>query len=133
MNSARLGRGVVCADFDRDGDIDIFLWANEGNNAGSLYRNDTSDNNYLVVDLRGLPPNTAAAGARILATVGNVTQMREVSIGSNFISQNPTEQHFGVGQAPQIDSLTIEWPDGVTSDLGIVQANQRIVVDHPGL
>jgi len=127
------GRGVVCADFDRDGDIDIFLWANEGNNAGSLYRNDTSDNNYLVVKLRGLPPNTAAAGARIRATVGNVTQMREVSIGSNFISQNPTEQHFGVGQAPQIDSLTIEWPDGLTSDLGIVQANQRIVVDHPGL
>jgi len=127
------GRGVVCADFDRDGDIDIFLWANEGNNAGSLFRNDTSENNYLIVKLRGLPPNTAAAGARIRATVGNVTQMREVSIGSNFISQNPTEQHFGVGQAPQIDSLIIEWPDGLTSDLGIVQANQRIVIDHPGL
>ncbi|MCH7637643.1 MAG: CRTAC1 family protein, partial [Proteobacteria bacterium] len=122
------GRGVVCADFDRDGDIDIFLWSNnEGVNAGSLYRNDTSDNNYVDVKLRGLPPNTAAAGARIRATVGNVTQMREVSIGSNFISQNPTEQHFGIGQAPQIDSLVIEWPDGVTSDLGIVQANQRIV------
>ncbi len=127
------GRGVVCADFDRDGDIDIFLWSNEGVNAGSLYRNDTSENNYLIVKLRGLPPNTAAAGARIHAAIGNVTQMREVSIGSNFISQNPTEQHFGVGQAPQIDSLIIEWPDGLTSDLGIVQANQRIVVDHPGL
>jgi len=127
------GRGAVCADFDRDGDIDIFLWANEGPNAGRLFRNDGSENNYLVVKLRGLPPNTEAAGARIRATVGNETQLREISIGSNYISQNPTEQHFGIGVAPQVDSLVVEWPDGTMSDMGIVQGNQRIVIDHPGL
>jgi len=59
--------------------------------------------------------------------------LREISIGSNFISQNPTEQHFGLGNAPQVDSLVVEWPDGTMSDVGIVQANQRIVIDHPGL
>ncbi len=127
------GRGAVCADFDRDGDIDIFLWGNEGPNAGRLFRNDESENNYLFVKLRGLPPNTEAAGARIRATIGNETQLREISIGSNFISQNPTEQHFGLGNAPQVDSLVVEWPDGTMSDVGIVQANQRIVIDHPGL
>lgn len=127
------GRGVVCADFDRDGDIDIFLWGNEGPNAGRLFRNDASGNNYVTIKLRGLPPNTAAAGARIRATVGNVSQLREISIGNNFISQNPTEQHFGIGIAPQIDSLIVEWPDGEQSNLQIVQANQHIVVNHPGL
>ena len=127
------GRGAVCADFDRDGDIDIFLWGNEGPNAGRLFRNDESENNYLFVKLRGLPPNTEAAGARIRATIGNETQLREISIGSNFISQNPTEQHFGLGNAPQVDSLVVEWPDGTMSNVGIVQANQRIVIDHPGL
>ncbi len=127
------GRGAVCADFDRDGDIDIFLWSNEGSNGGSLFRNDASQNNYLIVKLRGLPPNTAAAGARIHATVGNSTQRRDVMLGSNFISQNPVDQHFGIGNAPQVDSLIVEWPDGATSDLGVVQANQSIVVVHPGL
>ncbi len=125
------GRGVVCADFDRDGDVDIFLWANEGNNAAALYRNDSIGNNYLVVKLRGAAPNTAAAGARINATVGGSTMMREVTLGSNFISQNPTEQYFGIGNAAQIDKLLIRWPDGSTTDLGVVPANQRIVVDQP--
>ena len=127
------GHGAVCADFDRDGDLDIFLWGNEGPNSGILFRNDVTGNNYVTVKLRGLPPNTAAAGARIRATVGNVTQQRELSIGSNYISQAPMEQHFGLGNASQVDQLVVEWPDGKQSDLAIVQANQRIVVDHPDL
>jgi len=127
------GRGVVCADFDRDGDVDIFLWGNEGGNSARFFRNDESENNYLTVKLRGLPPNTEASGARIRAVVGDVEQLREVSIGSNFISQNPTEQYIGIGIAAQVDSLIVEWSDGLVSDLSIVPANQRIVVDHPGL
>jgi hypothetical protein len=127
------GRGAVCADFDQDGDLDIFLWGNEGPNSGILFRNDVSGNNYLVVKLNGLAPNTAAAGARIRATVGAVTQQRDLSIGSNYVSQNPMEQHFGLGSASQVDQLTITWPDGKQSDLGIVPANQRLVVDHPDL
>jgi hypothetical protein len=127
------GRGAVCADFDQDGDIDIFLWSNEESNGASLFRNDTNENNYLIVKLRGLPPNTAAAGARILVTTNTTTMLRDVMLGSNFISQNPTEQHFGIGTAPQVDSLVIEWPDGAVSNVGITQANQAIVVDHPAL
>jgi hypothetical protein len=127
------GRGAVCADFDSDGDIDIFLWSNDGPSGGTLFRNDTSDNNYLIVKLRGVPPNTAAAGARILATANGTTMLREVMLGSNFISQNPTDQHFGIGTASQVDSLIIEWPDGAVSNVGITQANQAIEIDHPAL
>lgn len=125
------GRGAVCGDFDSDGDVDIFLWANEGSNGGGLYRNDSSGNNYLVVTLRGKAPNTAAAGARITATVGDTTMLREVTIASNYISQVPTEQYFGTGQSAQVDSLAVRWPDGTTTDFGVVQANQRIILEQP--
>jgi hypothetical protein len=127
------GRGAVCGDLDQDGDIDIFLWGNEGSNGGIFFRNDLSSGNYLIVELNGMPPNTRAAGARIRATVGAVTQQRDLSIGSNYVSQNPMEQHFGLGSATQVDQLVVTWPDGKETDLGIVQANQRIVVDHPDL
>lgn len=127
------GRGVVCADFDRDGDVDVFLWSSQGATAGRLFRNAERVNNYLRIKLRGTSPNTEAAGARIHATVGTVTQMREISIASNFISQNPTEQVFGLGNASQVDMLSVEWPDGQVSNLGIVQANQTMTIDHPDL
>lgn len=133
LDDEEQGRGVVCADFDNDGDIDIFLWHQNQTNSGSLFRNDTAGNNYLSVRLVGLPPNTQAAGARLWATAGSVTQMREIVIGSNFISQNPTTQIFGLGTAALIDELRIEWPDGRTSSLGITAAGQHIVVTHPDL
>lgn len=133
MLDSKQGRGVVCADFDSDGDVDIFLWSSDASNGASLFRNDTNDGNYLTVSLRGLPPNTAASGARVHATVGGITQMREISIGSNFVSQNDTTLHFGLAAAPQVDALQIEWPDGAQSDLGIVSANQQLLILHPGL
>ena len=87
----------------------------------------------MGVKLNGLPPNTQAAGARIRASIGDTTQMREIILGSNFISQNPADRIFGLGQAPQVDSLVIEWPDGEVTDFGIVQGNRRLVIDHPAL
>jgi hypothetical protein len=127
------GRGVVCADFDNDGDVDIFLWATEDTNGGMFFRNDASGHNYLKIKLNGVAPNTAATGARIRVTVGGTTQMREVSLNSNFVSQNPTDQIFGLATSSQADSVVIEWPDGQQTDLGSVQANQSLVVDHPNL
>ena len=127
------GRGVVCADFDNDGDVDIFLWINNDTIGGRLFRNDTSTNNFLRVKLNGLPPNTAATGARIKVTVGAITQMREISLNSNFVSQNPTDQVIGLGTSAQADSVIIEWPDGQLSDLGAIQANESLVINHPDL
>ena len=127
------GRGVVCADFDNDGDTDIFLWSKDDENGGRLFRNDSAGNNFVTVKLNGLPPNTQAAGARIRATIGETTRMREIILGSNFISQNPADQIFGLGQATQVDSLVIEWPDGEVTDFGIVQGNRHLVIDHPAL
>jgi len=131
LADAEQGRGVVCADFDNDGDIDIFLWHQNEDNAGTFFRNDATGNNFLSVRLDGLAPNTEATGARIMAEVNGVTQMREIVIGSNFISQNPTTQIFGLGSASQVDSLRIEWPDGLTTDMGVQQAGQFLVIDHP--
>ena len=127
------GRGVVCADFDNDGDVDIFQQHLSHEVAATLWRNDTDGNNFLSVKLKGAAPNTEAAGARITIDYGGVTQMREICIASNFVSQNPTVQTFGLGSAAQVDELTIQWPDGRYTVLTQVAAGQFITVDHPDL
>ena len=130
------GHGIVCGDFDNDGDVDIFQMHRNEVNAGTLWRNDLSGINYLRVKLNGRAPNTAAAGARITLTVNGEDQLREIMIGSNFTSQNPLVQVFGLGSYSQAN-LTVEWPpddqdpDGQTTTMNNVEANQLLTIEHP--
>ncbi len=133
LDDVEQGRGVVCADFDNDGDVDIFQLHRSRGVAATLWRNDTDSNNFLSVKLKGIAPNTEAAGARITITHGASTQMREISISSNFVSQNPTVQTFGLGSAAQVDQLNVQWPDGRLSVLSNIQAGQFMTIDHPDL
>ena len=124
------GHGIVCGDFDNDGDVDIFQMHRNGQNAGTLWRNDTAANNHLRVKLNGLAPNTAAAGARITVTANGESQLREIMIGSNFTSQNPLVQLFGLGNASQADVM-VEWPNGQTTTMNSEPAGQLLTLDHP--
>lgn len=133
LYDTRQGRGIVCADFDDDGDIDILQLHRGTVNSATLWRNDTNGNNFLKVKLHGLPPNTEATGARVFVTIGAVTQMREISISSNYVSQNPTIQTIGLGVATQVDQLRIEWPDGVETIMNDVAAGQLLELYHPSL
>ena len=122
----RQGRGVVCFDADRDGDIDIFI-SNNGA-APHFYMNQSEPGNYLEVVLRGPSPNTQGIGAFITITpsIGGV-QVREVRAGNNFVSHNPAEVHFGLGDATSVD-LSVRWPNGVVSQVSNVAANQLLVL-----
>ena len=133
LNDPYEGRGVVCADFDQDGDTDILLLHTSTSESATLWRNDTEGNNYLAVKLRGEAPNTGAVGARIRIQSGGREQMREVNLASNYASHNPTDQLFGLGAANRVDSLTVEWPDGSETFMQGIEVNQRLTLDHPRL
>ena len=127
------GYAAVCADFDNDGDIDVFQAHRNADNAATLWRNDTTGNRYLRVRLAGLPPNTEAAGARIRVSVGAKELLREIVIGSNYTSQNPTVQVFGLGSASMVDRIVVEWPDGRETMRAQVAAGQTLDLEHPDL
>ena len=131
LNDAEQGRGVVCADLDSDGDVDILLLHGNEDNAATLYRNDHSSNNYLGVRLRGKSPNSSAVGARIILDADGVEYLREVTLGNNFASHNPTLQTIGLGDAGQVDQLRVRWPDGEESSLQDVAVNQYVDIEHP--
>jgi hypothetical protein len=127
----------VCADFDHDGDIDILELTNAAPNSPRLWENRraAAGRNFLRVKLEGLPPNTEAAGARIIARIGDTEHMREIMIGSNFTSQNPTVQIFGLDSSTTVDELLVEWP-AIDSGSGPVQLgtllNGPIAASQPG-
>lgn len=130
----RSGKGMAVFDYDRDGDLDLFI----ANNADFpvLYRNDGGEaNDYLRIRLIGRQTNRDGIGARVfvLPTPDGTEQMREVSASSNYMSHNEMTSHFGLGSsAGIIHRVRVEWPrSGFATTLSDVAVNQTITVVEP--
>jgi tetratricopeptide (TPR) repeat protein len=111
------GHGVAFADFDNDGDLDVFAkmgGANPGDAFGNvLFQNPGFGNHWLGVKLIGQESNRSAIGARIKAEFDEAGKRRSVfrwvNSGGSF-GANPLRQHLGVGRAEKIARLEIYWP-----------------------
>ena len=127
LHDVEEGRGIVCSDLDRDGDVDILQLHKNETDAFTLWEN-RSSGNFLTVSLEGRFPNTQAVGAKISLKIGSKLMIREVRIGNNFASHNPAEAYFGLGDTQNVEELIIRWPDGTKTKLSSVTANQHLIV-----
>jgi hypothetical protein len=123
-----MGRGLVCFDYDKDGDVDLYT-ANY-NQAPKLFCNSGTSNHFVNIKLVEKSGNTQALGARIYVTTDGVEQMRELRAGSNYVSQNPVEAHFGLAQATTLERVRIVWPDGQESLLDDLSMDQFITISR---
>jgi hypothetical protein len=124
-----VGRGAAYADIDGDGDLDVLITANGGR--AKLLRNEGGNkNHWLRVQLRGdgVRTNRNAIGARVDLKTGSVVQRQQVMGGRSYLSQPERVLTFGLGEATQVDELTIEWPGGGTQTLRDIAADQVLQV-----
>jgi len=121
----RDGRGLAMADFDNDGDLDVYI-SNQGQD-GVLYRNDLGNrNHWLQVELTGTNCNRNAIGSRITVVCGRLSQIRELDGGNGDHSQCSHRLHFGLGQQEKVERLEIRWPTGYVERFEDVAADQRV-------
>jgi hypothetical protein len=129
------GHGVACGDWDRDGNVDLFVelgGATPGDRYHNvLFQNPGQGNNWLTVKLVGKKTNRAAIGARIkVVTAGPkpLTVHRHVSSGGSF-GGNPLQQTIGLGKAGRVTTLEVHWPTSRTTQVfRDVAVNQAIEV-----
>lgn len=121
-----MGRGVSCFDYDRDGDVDLYV-ANY-NQPPKLYCNQGQSGNFIQFKLSQNTMNSEALGARIYLEANGVSQFREIRSGNNFVSQNPAEAHFGLADAQTISNLRVVWPDGEETMIEDVNINQFVTI-----
>lgn len=125
--------GIVAADYNNDGFVDIFATIDHGSLPSTiaarnvLLRNDASSGNrYLKCKLTGVVSNTNAIGAAVRVRTGSQTQLRQIMPKTSTSSQESMVTHFGVGSTTTIDSIRINWPSGIIQRLANQSSNTTL-------
>jgi hypothetical protein len=125
---ARLHRGCVFADFDRDGRLDVAVTSMDG--PIELWWNRSPAQHWLQLRLEGTRSNRSAIGAQVAFKTAKRTQVRCVTSSVGYASSSDLTLHFGLGSETN-GALEIRWPSGAVQKLPDVAANQRLAIREP--
>lgn len=120
-------RALAAFDYDRDGDLDLLI-TNRSQPVRLFENRSTGQGHWLGLRLS---PDHLAIGATVRITIAGTTQRRDIIAGHSYLTGLPSEVHFGLGTATAVDSLEIEWADGLIENLGPVAGDQLLDVTRP--
>ncbi len=127
--------GCAFGDYDNDGFEDLAVATcryNSVDRPDLLYHNDGNSNNWITIKLVGTTTNKSAIGTKIRVKAiinGNpVWQMRELSAQTSYCGQNDLRPHFGLGNATNIDSIKVEWLNGIVEYYTNITTNRFITI-----
>lgn len=113
IDSMTDGRAGVFADFDNDGDLDVFVTTIQGQ-SHLLFRNNVGqDNNWLRVSVDGgreFGRDAFGTVVRVKTSAGTLTKIK--SGGSGFVSEHDPRLLFGLGKDERAESVEVTWPGG---------------------
>lgn len=116
---------TAMGDLDNDGDLDIVT--NNINSPAALYINKTNDKaSYIKIRIKYKAPNTNGIGTKVFSYQKGELQYKELYTVRGFQASSEPVIHFGYGEATQVDSLRIVWPDRTSQLMINVATNQTL-------
>lgn len=133
LQDTQSARGGVYADFDNDGDVD--LYTSHNNDLGQYLANESPKNHWLGLKLVGTKSNRDGVGAEVQLTTSTGSQIRSIVSGEGFLSDSDKRIIFGLGDETKIDRIIVNWPSGNKQTFRSVQADHywRVEENHDHL
>ncbi|MAO07552.1 MAG: hypothetical protein CL596_02435 [Alteromonas sp.] len=113
-------------DLDNDGDLDLVT--NNSNEPATIYENKSKDKSYLELNFQYEKGNIQGYGTKVYCYANETMQYKELYTVRGFQASSQPMIHFGLGNASQIDSLQIIWPNQTQQTLYKVETNQILTV-----
>lgn len=128
LGEPTFSNGAALGDLDNDGDLDVVV--NNMDNNAFLYQNLSIDQdlgNYIKVKAE---TGSSEAFARVILKDNGNTQLVETKRVRGYMSAHSPIAHFGIGQDDKIDTVRIEWPNGMVEEQYAVPANTTLVFNR---
>lgn len=116
------------ADFNADGFTDIIVLNEAPFNAQLLQNIPTVGNNHIKINLQGTISNRDAIGTWLEIWTDGEKQIRYTQCGEGYLTQNSKTEIIGIGTSTIVDSIRVEWPNGLVEVLYDIPANEKILL-----
>ena len=127
LDATESGRGMVMADMDLDGDLDIVV--NNLRDSAYLFENQLCQGRSFEVELQWPDSaNRKAVGSQIALQTSLGTLTRDLRASGGYLSGDPFRVHFGFPEDAVLIGLTITWPDGKVTHLKEIDPQTLIKV-----
>ena len=123
------GRGLALTDWDRDGNLDIWITNRTAPRVQFLRNNSPTTGRFASMILigNGESTNRDAIGARVELVLKNRSDAsprmaRTLRAGEGFLSQGSKSLHFGLGERDSLERVIVRWPGGGVEEFNEIEA-----------
>src|SRR4030095_7798154 len=129
FNTGDYSHGMVYADFDRDGKLDIVI--NNMNAPATIYKNvTTTKGHYIKIRLKGSGTNLAGLGCSVIVYTGYKKQFNTMQTTRGYFSAVEPILHYGLGQYNKIDSIKVYWDHTSMSVLKNIPVDKEMTINY---